>query len=101
MWEKRYARLTPYSFTIYTDNPKQNGVLLEALDLDTKNTKKRVVLEPVISEIGVNVASSDLPFVLKIEVGSESTCWPPTSLTFMALSTADRDMWYKSKFFFF
>jgi hypothetical protein len=59
--------------------------------------KKKVVLEPLPSEIGVNVASSDLPFILKVEMSTD--CWPQVSLVLMALSIVDRDKWYKGKFF--
>lgn len=39
------------------------------------------------------MASSDLPFIIKVEVSPESTCWPADSVVLMALNAKDKDAW--------
>lgn len=57
--------------------------------------KRKVILEPLESEIGVSVATSDLPFVIKVEMSSD--CWPMGFLVFMALTMEDRDKWFNGE----
>lgn len=81
--------LTESKFNIYSDSNKSN--LLETIDL--QKGQKKVILEPLPAEIGVNVANTDLPFIMKIEVLGE--CWPMGGIVFMTLSVEERDKWYK------
>ncbi|XP_044261577.1 citron Rho-interacting kinase [Tribolium madens] len=91
-WEKRYACLTDSKLNIYSTKDKKS--LTNSVDLKIPNSRKKVVLEPLSSEIGVNVASTDLSFVMKVEVLAQ--CWPVVSLVFMALSVEERNQWYKA-----
>lgn len=94
-WERRYASLSDSYFNVYTNSSKANNVLEHSIDLNALNVRRKVILEPLQSEIGVSVAKSDLPFVIKFEVSSD--CWPMGSLVFMALSMEDRDKWFKGE----
>ncbi|XP_066144839.1 citron Rho-interacting kinase-like [Euwallacea fornicatus] len=94
-WEKRYARLTNSSLDIYTQPPTNAGtMLLNKFPVISNETFGKVILEPLQSEIGIPVADSDIPFVLKIEVGSETSCWPSKYLALMALTAKDKDNWF-------
>ncbi|CAG9767567.1 unnamed protein product [Ceutorhynchus assimilis] len=97
-WEKRYARLTETSLDIYTQNPKENITLaaLESFPLKPEGTRGNVILEPTHSEIGLPVANSDLPFIMKVEVTPETTCWPSKCVIFMALSAKEKDSWFSA-----
>lgn len=93
-WEKYYAQLTPLALKIYADKPNSNSVSINQLDLVSTDTYGKVTMEPLPSEIGVPVANSDLPFILKIEVSPNSMCWPPKCIIFMALCAEDKEKWY-------
>ncbi|GJQ75197.1 hypothetical protein Trydic_g9799 [Trypoxylus dichotomus] len=96
-WEKYYACLTANTITVYQEPPNHETVkIVSLLDLKPDNSYGKVTMEPVVSEIGIPVASSDLPFILKVEVCPNTTCWPPKDLIFMTLSIEDRDKWYKA-----
>lgn len=99
-WEKRYACLTDAVLNIYTDAPKaKNSILLQTFALKPSNCHGKVVLEPLASEINIPVANSDLPFILKIEVAPDTTCWPSKCLIFMTLSAQEKDKWFLGEYF--
>ncbi|XP_015836485.1 citron Rho-interacting kinase [Tribolium castaneum] len=91
-WDKKYACLTDSKLNVYLTKDKKS--LTESFDLKLPNSRKKVVLEPLPSEIGVNVASTDLPFVMKVEVLVQGG--PMVSMVFMALSVEERNQWYKA-----
>ncbi|XP_060533319.1 citron Rho-interacting kinase [Cylas formicarius] len=95
-WEKRYLRLAKSSLEVYSQPPSDAGFkLLESFPLKPEGSRGKVVLEPLPSEIaGISVATSDLPFIMKIEVVPETTCWPPRNFILMTLSAKDKDMWF-------
>ncbi|KAI4463668.1 myotonic dystrophy s/t kinase-related [Holotrichia oblita] len=96
-WEKYYACLTANTITIYEEPPNNETVkVVKSLDLKPPDSYGKVTMEPVVSEIGIPVANSDLPFVLKVEVSPNTTCWPPKYLIFMTLSIENRDKWCKA-----
>ncbi|XP_022914503.2 citron Rho-interacting kinase [Onthophagus taurus] len=96
-WEKYYACLTSKSLTIYEEPPNTTSTkIVDKLKLNQLGTHGKVTLEPVESEIGISVANSDLPFVIKVEISPETTCWPPKNIIFMTLSVEDKDKWYKA-----
>lgn len=68
---------------------------IEEIDLSPIDGQGKVILEPSPSEIHIPVANSDLPFILKIEIHSNSTCWPPKCLIFMILNLEDKEKWFK------
>lgn len=103
-WEKRYARLTPNTLYIYEQQPEENGVCaspLDCFDLKPADSHGKVIMEPLAAEIDVPVASSDLPFLVKIEVSPNTTCWPPKSFVFMLLTMQDKEKWCKGGFLCF
>lgn len=84
---------------IYTEIPKaKDSKLLQSFALKPTNCHGKVILEPIPSEICIPVANSDLPFILKIEVTPNTTCWPPKCLIFMSLSAQDKDKWFLGKY---
>ncbi|XP_019763778.2 citron Rho-interacting kinase isoform X1 [Dendroctonus ponderosae] len=90
-WEKRFARLTSSSLEIFTD--AACAAPLKSFPLKPEGSHGKIILEPVPSEIGMPVANSDLPFIIKVEVSPETTCWPSDSLVLMALTAKDKDTW--------
>ncbi|KRT80293.1 C1 domain containing protein [Oryctes borbonicus] len=96
-WEKYYACLTTNTITIYEEPPNYETVkVIKSLDLKPDNSYGKVTMEPVVSEIGIPVASCDLPFVLKVEVCPNTTCWPPKDLIFLTLNIEDKAKWFKA-----
>ncbi|CAH1979493.1 unnamed protein product [Acanthoscelides obtectus] len=95
-WEKRFAVLTDHQISIYTGAPEENGQLLETFELKPKDTHGKVISEPLSSEIAAPLANTDLPFVLKVEVSPNTTCWPPKCLVFLTLSAQDKDKWFSA-----
>ncbi|CAH0549549.1 unnamed protein product [Brassicogethes aeneus] len=97
-WEKRYASLSENYITVYSEPPSPScpSTPLEQFELKPEDTFGRVILEPLASEIDVPVASSDLPFIIKVEVGPKTTCWPPKNFVLMTLSAQETDKWYNA-----
>nr|CAI5863093.1 unnamed protein product [Callosobruchus analis] len=95
-WEKRYAVLTDHQIAIYTGPPEEKSQLLETFELKPADTHGKVISEPLATEIGAPLANTDLPFVLKIEVSPNTTCWPPKCLVFLTLSAQDKDKWFSA-----
>ncbi|XP_056637820.1 citron Rho-interacting kinase [Diorhabda sublineata] len=94
-WEKRYAVLTDTSIKVYSSTPKErSAILMETFDLKPINSHGKVVSEPLPSEISIPVANSDIPFILKVEVAPDTTCWPPKCFLFLTLSAQDKDKWF-------
>ncbi|XP_030763845.1 citron Rho-interacting kinase [Sitophilus oryzae] len=96
-WNKRYARLTESSLDVFNLNPKEpSSSLLESFQLTSDDSYGKMISEPLISEIDIPVAASDLPFILKIEVCPNTTCWPSKSMTLMVSSAKEKDDWIKA-----
>ncbi|XP_017783793.1 PREDICTED: citron Rho-interacting kinase [Nicrophorus vespilloides] len=97
-WEKHYACLTATTFSIYNEPPNNRAatIPIHSLHLNSNNEHGKIVLEPLASEIGVPVANSDLPFIIKVEISPNSTCWPSQCIIFMTLSIEDKEKWYKA-----
>lgn len=47
----------------------------------------------VQSEDAGNIAATDIPFLLKLEVHAKTTCWPPNSQLIMTLNAQDKEKW--------
>lgn len=62
-----------------------------------ENSRGRLILELNAADIGVSVANSDIPFVLKIEIIPNTTCWPPKTIIFMSLSVEEKEQWCNGK----
>ncbi|KAK9874246.1 hypothetical protein WA026_002601 [Henosepilachna vigintioctopunctata] len=96
-WEKRYAVLTNTHLKVYAQESERYTAKVEQIfELKPEDGRGKVLLEPLISEIDVMVAQSDLPFLLKIEISPNTTCWPSKTFIFLTLSVQDKDMWYKA-----
>lgn len=99
-WDKCYARMSEEYLEVYTGLPEdKSSQVLDIFELKPKNSTGKVILEPVASEIGVPVASSDLPFIIKLEIHPETTCWPVKCFVLMTLSAQDKDRWYQGKYY--
>lgn len=97
-WEKHYACLTATTLCVYNEPPNVEGAKpIQALKLHRANEHGKVILEPVHSEIPVQTANSDLPFVIKVETSPNSTCWPSQCIIFMTLSIEDKERWHAGK----
>ncbi|XP_045467164.1 citron Rho-interacting kinase-like [Harmonia axyridis] len=94
-WEQRYCILKEDKLEIYPEEPKNNSVkILETVDLKLENSCGKIDLEPQPSEIDISVAKSDVPFLMRIEVTTNTTCWPPRYLIFLMSSHQDKEKWY-------
>lgn len=95
-WDRHYACLTSSSLKIYAQPPNNTNISpVETFELHPANTHGSVILEPVLSEIGTPVATSDLPFIIKVDIIPNTTCWPPKSIILMTLSIQDKEKWFK------
>lgn len=70
---------------------------VEYLDLFQPNTHGKVILDLLKSEILVPVSNSDIPFIIKVEIVPNTTCWPSKCMIIMTLSMEDKEKWSKSK----
>lgn len=97
-WEKRYCILKDNKLQIYSEEPKDESVkVLESVDLKSENTCGKIDLEPQPSEIDIPVAKSDVPFLMRVEITTNTTCWPPKYLTFLMSSYQEKEKWYLGK----
>lgn len=70
---------------------------VEIINLKPSDGHGKIVLEPLLSEIDVPVANTDVPYLVKIEISPNTTCWPPKSYLLMMLGSQEKERWYKGK----
>ncbi|CAH1802517.1 unnamed protein product [Owenia fusiformis] len=89
-WEKKWAVLEDSELCIYqNDNTSQPE---ERFELDPDNGEVTVHSGVPAAEL-TSTASTDLPFVLRLEFKPVTTCWPERSMYLMALDFADKQKW--------
>lgn len=82
---------------IYTNvTSEKNSKLIESIDLKPANSHGKLILEVQASELGVQVANSDIPFILKIEIVPNTTCWPSKGVVLLTLSVEEKEKWFKA-----
>ncbi|XP_046386936.1 citron rho-interacting kinase [Ischnura elegans] len=96
-WEKKYLRLEDQGkvLKVYDHQPSHENLSpVQSLELCTPDGEVATVLGAVpLSEV-VNTAKSDIPYILKVEISSGTTCWPGgSSLLIMALSFPEKQAW--------
>ncbi|XP_071448673.1 citron Rho-interacting kinase [Hetaerina americana] len=96
-WEKKYLRLEDQGkvLKVYDHQPtNENLSPVQSLELCAPDGVVATVLGAVpLSEV-VNTAKSDIPYILKVEISSGTTCWPGgSSLLIMALSFPEKQAW--------
>ncbi|KAK9874244.1 hypothetical protein WA026_002599 [Henosepilachna vigintioctopunctata] len=95
-WEKRYAVLTNTHLRVYAQESERYTAKVEQIfELKPEDCRGKVLLEPLVPEIDVMVAQSDLPFLIKIEISPNNICCSSKTFIFLTLSIQDRDMWHK------
>lgn len=91
-WEKKFARLEGSKLCIYEHEPIGNLSPISILDLCPSDGVGRVSKEVTATECA-NTAGTDLPFIIKINVGPATTCYPDKSQLMMFLNATDKDKW--------
>ena len=93
-WERKYLRLEGPCLCTYEHQPSPGMAPISRLDLSEKDGF--IVSETVHQADVPGTAKSDMPFILRIESKSPSTCWPTSRLDIMALSQMDKKNWLKA-----
>lgn len=93
-WERKYLRLEGSCLCTYEHQPSTGMSPISRLDLAEKDGF--IVSENVTQPEVPTTAKSDVPFVLRIESKSPTTCWPSSRLDIMALSQLDKKNWLKA-----
>ncbi|XP_043478055.1 citron Rho-interacting kinase-like isoform X2 [Leptopilina heterotoma] len=93
-WERKYLKLENGSLMIYEHQPSPGMVAISQLELPEKNGF--IINECVeVADVG-GTAKSDLPFIIRVEPNSVTTCWPTARLDIMTLSQLDKKNWLKA-----
>ena len=74
IWEKKWAVLKDNSLHLYTDDTLAEECN-DAFDLCPSNGITTVHSAVTAAEL-TNTASSDLPYILRLEYEPDTTCWP-------------------------
>jgi citron Rho-interacting kinase len=93
-WERKYLRLEGSCLCTYEQQPSAGMAPIARLELSEKDGF--IVSETVHQADVLGTANSDIPFILRIESKSPSTCWPTSRLDIMALSQQDKKNWLKA-----
>ncbi|XP_014237931.1 citron Rho-interacting kinase-like isoform X1 [Trichogramma pretiosum] len=94
-WERKYLRLEGSCLCTYEHEPTNSSMSpISKLDLSEKDGF--IVSEHVQVADVLGTAKSDMPFILRLESKSATTCWPNSRLDIMALSQLDKKNWLKA-----
>ncbi|XP_062613550.1 citron Rho-interacting kinase-like, partial [Saccostrea cucullata] len=92
-WEKRWCSLENNILLMYREESDANPI--DTFDLNPAETD--VTVHSAISSAELpNTASTDLPYVLKVEHEPLTTCWPRRELYLMAVTFPDKQKWVAS-----
>nr|XP_034339330.1 citron Rho-interacting kinase-like isoform X2 [Crassostrea gigas] len=92
-WEKRWGSLENNILLLYREESDANPI--DTFDLNPAETD--VTVHSAISSAELpNTASTDLPYVLKLEHEPLTTCWPRRELYLMAVTFPDKQKWVAS-----
>ncbi|XP_056008615.1 citron Rho-interacting kinase-like isoform X2 [Ostrea edulis] len=92
-WEKRWCSLENNILLMYREESDANPI--DTFDLNPAETD--VTVHSAISSAELpNTASTDLPYVLKLEHEPLTTCWPRRELYLMAVTFPDKQKWVAS-----
>ncbi|XP_038054826.1 citron Rho-interacting kinase-like isoform X2 [Patiria miniata] len=92
-WDKKWVVLEGTKLCIY-DKENTNGSSKPGDEFDLCPSDGRVTIHAGVTaaELG-NTASTDLTYVLRIELHPHTTCWPGRTLFLMASSFSDKQKW--------
>lgn len=90
-WDRKFLRLEGTSLCTYEHEPSPGMVPINRLELIEKEGV--AISESVNQSVVAGTARSDLPFILRVEAGPSTTCWPSSGLDIMALSQTDKKAW--------
>ncbi|XP_051160564.1 citron Rho-interacting kinase-like isoform X3 [Leptopilina boulardi] len=93
-WERKYLKLEGANLLIYEHQPSPGMVPINRLELTEKDGF--IINDAVEMADVVGTAKSDLPFIIRVEPNSPTTCWPTARLDIMALSQLDKKNWLKA-----
>lgn len=91
-WEKKYARLEDTKLCIYEHEPTGNMAPITKLEL-CPSSGRGTVIHDITSNDCQNTAGTDLPFIIKVDVGPHTTCWPDKTQFLMFLNANDKEKW--------
>lgn len=91
-WEKKYARLENTQLCIYEHEPTSGMSPVTKFNLCPTDGVGKVLKDVTASDCQ-NTAGTDLPFIIKICVGPDTTCWPDKTQFLMFLNATDKEKW--------
>ncbi|XP_035230505.1 citron Rho-interacting kinase-like, partial [Stegodyphus dumicola] len=92
-WDRRYLKLIGTVLYIF-ENSEEKDLNRALSTLDFGNNEEKIVVTSAVSATELTyAATSDLPYVLKVEYIPRTTCWPERCLYIMALNFSDKQMW--------
>ncbi|GLH00471.1 Serine/threonine-protein kinase Genghis Khan [Gryllus bimaculatus] len=96
-WERHYLRLRGTVLEVFASKPIDDDEGPDAyFDLCPPEGCPRVLSAVPCSDVQ-GTASSDMPFILKVEIVPRTTCWPKNrSLLIMTLSFLDKQKWVQA-----
>ena len=75
MWEKKWVVLGNNHVYIYSSDNTEDADPVEEFDLRPSNGFVTIHSAVTAAEL-TNTASTDLPYILRLEFEPETTCWP-------------------------
>ncbi|XP_070571678.1 citron rho-interacting kinase-like isoform X2 [Ptychodera flava] len=92
-WEKKWVLVDGSKVCIYD---KENSLeTIDEFDLCPPDGKVTVHAAVTPAEL-LNTASTDLPYILRLELHPKTTCWPGRNMYLMAMSFPDKQKWMMS-----
>nr|XP_006815753.1 PREDICTED: citron Rho-interacting kinase-like [Saccoglossus kowalevskii] len=89
-WDKKWVTLEGTKVCIY--DKESSLVTIDEFDLCPSEGKVTVHAAVTPAEL-FNTASTDLPYIMRLELHPKTTCWPGRNMYFMAPSFSDKQKW--------
>ncbi|XP_037091431.1 citron Rho-interacting kinase-like [Pollicipes pollicipes] len=92
-WERRFLRVEEGQLTLYAEEPSPGGLAPAPLQtIDLRSGHVHVDADVAYSEVP-QLARRDLPYVFKVGIVQETTCWPAKSYQFLCSSLPEKQQW--------
>ncbi|KAF0310045.1 Citron Rho-interacting kinase [Amphibalanus amphitrite] len=92
-WERRFLCVEDGRLTLYAEEPSPGGPAPPPLQtVDLRSGHVHVDADVAYSEVP-QLARRDLPYVFKVGIVQETTCWPAKSYQFLCSSLPEKQQW--------
>lgn len=90
-WVKRFIVLDGIKLHIYETDPAQSPEsFVTKILLSSEDGKAKVFPEVTSEDCPLKTADTDLPFIINIDVGPHTTCWPHPTQLIMFMNPGDK-----------